>query len=104
MNGIRTAAVLAILVVIGYWLSESPKKSEPSKGATQWPLANRWPDPPPPGSPRGAIGGFGSPMATSGGAYIAPASAPDNELLRQLNQRAEQMRQQNRGRGQLPEQ
>ena len=102
MNGIRTAAVLAMLAAIGYWLSQTPKQPEPSIGATQWPLAHRWPDPPPPGSPPGSIGGFGTPMATVGGTYIAPTS--EDELPRELNRLAEKMRNQMRERGELPEQ
>ena len=104
MNGIRTAAVLAMLAAIGYWLSQSPKQPEPSIGATQWSQANRWPDPPMPGSRPGAIGGFGTPMATAGGTYIAPTSASEDELLRELNRRAEEMRNQMRARGELPKQ
>src|SRR3954466_5661883 len=71
------------------------------KGETsEWAAAYRWPDPPPPGSPPGAIGGFGAPITTTGGPYIAPTSPSDNELLQGLNRRAEQLREQMRARGQ----
>src|SRR5262249_45256812 len=70
------------------------------KDVSEWAAAYRWPDPPPPGSPPGAIGGFGAPMTTTGGPYIAPTSPPDNELLQELNRRAEQLRDQMRAPGQ----
>src|SRR5262245_7699339 len=63
---------------------------------SEWAAAYRWPDPPPPGSPPGAIGGFGAPMMTTGGPYIAPTSPSDHELLQGLKRRAEQLREQMR--------
>src|SRR5262245_38902103 len=70
---------------------------------SEWSAAYRWPDPPPPESPPGAIGGFGAPITTTGGPFIAPTSTSDNELLQGLNRRAEQLREQMRARGQLSE-
>ena len=94
MNGIQTAAVLAILGAIGYWLADSTKQPEVSVEPATWAYGYRWPDPPMPGSPPGAIGGFGAPMATTGGIYITPKSASDNELLQELQRRAEKIRNQ----------
>ena len=72
------------------------------KDVSEWAAAYRWPDPPPPGSPPGADGGFGAPsITTTGGPDIAPTSPSDNKLLQELNRRAEQLRDQMRGRGQL---
>ncbi len=71
------------------------KQESPS----EWAAAYRWPDPPPQGSPPGAIGGFGAPLTTTGGPYVAPTSPSDNELLQGLKRRAEQLREQMRARG-----
>ncbi len=72
------------------------------KDTPEWAAACRWPDLPPPGSPPGAIGGFGAPpITTTGGPYIAPTSPSDDELLQELNRRAEQVRNQMRAHGQL---
>jgi hypothetical protein len=79
---------------------EEPMRSM-QKDVSEWVAAYRWPDPPPPGSPPGAIGGFGAPpLTTTGGPYIAPTSPSDNELLQELNRRAEQLRDQIRAPGQ----
>jgi hypothetical protein len=69
---------------------------------SEWAAAYRWPEPPPPGSPPGAIGDFGAPITTTGGPNVPPTSSSDNELLQGLNRRAEQLREQMRERGELP--
>ena len=98
-----TLAFVAMLIVFPALANDdSVPSGGKQKDVSEWAAAYRWPDPPPPGSLPGAIGGFGAPSITTiGGPDIAPTSPSDNKLLQGLSRRAEQLRDEMRGTGQL---